>query len=273
MSSRHVPIILWESRSPSRSASRCPSRSPSPWAPPPEPVGTGTTGACPTSRASRTGTTDRKVCSAPSRSEGIRPHRVLSRRTGGTMNRRPLSLAWTLAAFLGACAPPSPSPLTDEEEARIEAEVLARAETLLDAHRTLDLDRVMEHFTERGDLTYAEAAFIYADREAVREGYFGAFTRGMTSFEGEWIDARVIPTGAGRGCLHGYLPIPLEGHRGECPAASGPQLLSGSEEGRRRMEDRPVARVGCARGGGRVLRSISRRTDCGSRTLGTRLPA
>ena len=131
------------------------------------------------------------------------------------MNRRPLSLAWTLAAFLGACAPPSPSPLTDEEEARIEAEVLARAETLLDAHRTLDLDRVMEHFTERGDLTYAEAAFIYADREAVREGYFGAFTRGMTSFEGEWIDARVIPLGRDAAAFMGiyrYLSKDIEGN-------------------------------------------------------------
>jgi ketosteroid isomerase-like protein len=131
------------------------------------------------------------------------------------MNRRPLSLAWTLAAFLGACAPPSPSPLTDEEEARIEAEVLARAETFLDAHRTLDLDRVMEHFTDRDDLTYAEAAFIYADREEVREGYFGAFTRGMTSFEGEWIDARVIPLGRDAAAFMGiyrYLSKDIEGN-------------------------------------------------------------
>ncbi len=125
-----------------------------------------------------------------------------------------LSLAWALAAFLTACTPPAASPLSDEEEGRIEAEVLARAETFLDAHRALDVDRVMEHFTDRDDLTYAEAAFVYADQEAVREGYFGAFTRGMTSFEGEWVDAHVIPLGRDAAAFMGiyrYVSKDIEG--------------------------------------------------------------
>ncbi len=131
------------------------------------------------------------------------------------MQRRSLSLAFVLVALLGACAPPSPSALTADEKAGIEAEVLARAESFLDTHRALDVDRVMEHFTEREDLTYAEAAFIYADREAVREGYFGAFTRGMTSFEGEWIDARVIPMGRDGAAFMGiyrYVSKDIEGN-------------------------------------------------------------